>query len=49
MESLDEKKLAFEDEWNEPTLFDLLIMDYHMPVLTGLDVIKKCIPIYKQK
>ena len=38
LDNLDEVK---------PTNFDLLILDYHMPTLTGLEVIKKCMPKYK--
>jgi CheY-like chemotaxis protein len=50
MKSLDEKCLEEpDDEWNQPSLFDMLILDYHMPLLTGLDVMKKCMPIYKKK
>ena len=48
MKGLDEDQLDNLDEV-KPTNFDLLILDYHMPMLTGLEVIKKCMPKYKQK
>ena len=46
MKGLDEDYLDNLDE-EKPTNFDLLILDYHMPTLTGLEVIKKCMPKYK--
>ena len=46
MKGLDEDLIDNLDEV-KPTNLDLLILDYHMPMLTGLEVIKKCMPKYK--